>query len=89
MGGSGPSCLPTSSHLGQSAGEVSGLSVQENHSDCSRVAHHALVLGPNDHVSEVSLRQWQHGLKVLRECQPNQSMRLSGPFLQSGATVIS
>ena len=48
--GSGPSCLPTSSHLGQSAGEVSGLSVQQNYSDCSRVAHHALVLGPSDHV---------------------------------------
>ena len=48
--GSGPSCLPTSSHLGQSAGEVSRLSVQQKYSDCSRVAHHALVLGPSDHV---------------------------------------
>ena len=39
-----PLCLPTSSHLGQS-GEVAGLPVQENHSDCSRV-----TLGPSDHV---------------------------------------
>ena len=50
MGGSGRICLPTSSHLGQSGGEVAGLPMQENHSDCSRVAQHALVLGPSDHV---------------------------------------
>ena len=30
MGGSGLICLPTSSHLGQSGGEVAGLPVQEN-----------------------------------------------------------
>ena len=42
--------MPSHQYLGQSAGEVSGLSVQENHSDCSRVGHHALVLGPSDHV---------------------------------------
>ena len=50
MGGSGRLCLPTSSHLGQSGGEVTGLPLQENHSDCSRVAQHALVLGSSDHV---------------------------------------
>ena len=50
MGGSGRICLPTSSHLGQGGGEVAGLPMQENHSDCSRVAQHALVLGPSGHV---------------------------------------
>ena len=50
MGGSGRICLPTSSHLGQSGGEVAGLPMQENHSDCSGVAQPALVLGPSDHV---------------------------------------
>ena len=50
MGGSGRICLPTSSHLGQSGGEVAGLPMQESHSDCSGVAQHALVLGPSDHV---------------------------------------
>ena len=49
MGGSEPICLPTGSHLGQS-GEVAGLPMQEIHSDCSRVAQHALVLGSSDHV---------------------------------------
>ena len=45
MGGSGCICLPTSSHLGQSGGEVVGLPMQKNHSDCSVVAQHALVFG--------------------------------------------
>ena len=50
MGGSGPICLPTSSHLGQSGEEVAGLPMQENHSDCSGVAQHGLVLGSSGHV---------------------------------------
>ena len=41
MGKSGPICLPTSSHLGQSGGEVAGLPTQLDHSDCSRVAQHS------------------------------------------------
>ena len=44
MRGSGHICLSTSSHLGQNGGEVAGLHMQENHSDCSGVAQHALVL---------------------------------------------
>ena len=50
MGGSGRVCLSTSSHLGQSGGEVTGLPLHENHFDCSGVAKHALVLGSSDHV---------------------------------------
>ena len=50
MGGSRCICLPTSSHLGQSGGEVVGLPMQKNHSDCSGVAQHALVLESSDHV---------------------------------------
>ena len=50
LGGSGCVCLPTSSHLRQSGGEVAGLPMQENHSDCSGVAQHALVLGSSGHV---------------------------------------
>ena len=42
--------LPTISHSGQSGREVARLPMQENHSDCSGVAQHALVLGPSDHV---------------------------------------
>ena len=50
MGESGRIRLSTSGHLGQSGGEVTGLPLQENHSDCSREAQHVLVLGPSDHV---------------------------------------
>ena len=34
----------------QSGGEAAGLSKQENHSDCSRVAQHAFALGPSGHI---------------------------------------
>ena len=50
MGGSGHVCLSTSSHLGQSGGEVAGHPMQENHCDCPGVAQHALVLGSGSHV---------------------------------------
>ena len=50
LGGSGPVCLPTSSYLGQSGGEIASLPVQQIHSDCTRVTQHALVLGSGDHV---------------------------------------
>ena len=36
--------------LQQSGGEVAGLPMQQNHSDCSGVAEHALVLGSGGHV---------------------------------------
>ena len=50
MGGFRCIRLPTSNHLGESGGEVAGLPMQQNHSDCSRVAQHALVLGSGGHV---------------------------------------
>ena len=50
LGRSGPICLLTSSHLGQSGGEVAGPPMQQNHTDCTGVAQHALVLGPSGHV---------------------------------------
>ena len=51
MGGSGCICYasPPASILG-SDGKAAGLPMQENHSDCSMVAKHALVLGSSGHV---------------------------------------
>ena len=46
---------------------------------------HAWLLEPQLSRSRASLRQWQNELRVLKEDQPDQSMRQSGPFLQSGA----
>ena len=118
-------CLPTNSHFGQSGGEVAGSPLPQNHSDRSRVAKHALVLGSRGHIkpdplslpnvpslltrpfnqtpdrklanlnmhawllepqllrNSASLRQWQQELGHLKEDQPYESMRQSGPFLQS------
>ena len=45
-------------------------------------------LAPRATAIKDSLRQWQHELRLLKEDQPDQSMRQSGPFLQSGASVI-
>ena len=50
LGGTGPLRLPTNSHLEQSGGEVAGLPVLQNNSDCPRVAQHALVLGSSGNV---------------------------------------
>ena len=50
MGRTGPICLPTGSHLGQSGGEVVRLPVQQSDIDCTRVAQHALVLGSGSYV---------------------------------------
>ena len=114
----------------QQSGEVTGLPLQQDHSDRPRVAQHALVLDlvamssqiplclpnlpnlvsqpinqtlhrnlsnlnihawllePQQSRSRDSLRQWQHELRLLKEDQPDPSMRQSRPFLQSGALVI-
>ena len=46
------------------------------------------LLEPQLSRSRASLRHWQHKLWLLKEDQPNQSMRQIGTFLQSGASVI-
>ena len=69
MGRSGPICLPTSSHLGQSGGEVAGLPMQQDHSDYTRVAQHALVLGSSGNVQSdplVSAQPAQSGVPTIQ-----------------------
>ena len=112
--------LSTGNHLGQRGGEVAGLPLQQDYSDCPRVAQHAWfwdlvamssqiplclpnlpnlvsqpfnqtlhrnlsnlnlhawLLEPQQSRSRGSLRQWQHELRLLREDQPDLSMRQSG-----------
>ena len=44
-------CMPSHQQPSwASGGEAAGLPMQENNSDYSRVAQHALVLGPSEHV---------------------------------------
>ena len=61
---------------------------QTLHKNLSNLNLHAWLLEPQQSRSRVSLRQWQHELRLLKEDQPDQSMRQSGPFLQSGASLI-
>ena len=79
MGGSGRIRLPTSSHLGQSGGEVTGLPLQENHSDCSGVAQHALVLGSSDHVQSDPTEPAQPAQPVDTTLQSDPSQKSDKP----------
>ena len=73
LGGPGPIRLPTSSHLGQSGGEAPGLPLQQNNSDCSRVAQHALVLGPGSNVKPDPTVSAQHTQSSVSAIQPGPS----------------
>ena len=79
MGGSGRLCLPTSSHLGQSGGEVAGLPMQENHSNCSGVAQHALVLGSSGHVQPDPTESAQSAQPVDTALQSDPSQKSDKP----------
>ena len=75
-----PLCLPSLPNL------VSQPFNQTLHRNLSNLNLHALLLEPQQSRSSDSLRQWQHKLRLLKEDQPDPSMRQSGPFLQSGAS---
>ena len=77
-----PPCLPSIPNL------VSQPFNQVLHRNLSNLNLHAWLLEPQQSRSKASLRQWQHELRLLKEDQPDLSMRQSGPFLQSGASVI-
>ena len=55
---------------------------QTTHRNLSKINLHAWLLEPQQSKSRASLRQWQHELRLLKEDQPDQSMRQSEPFLQ-------
>ena len=77
-----PLCLPNLPNL------VSQPFNQVLHRNLSNLNLHAWLLEPQQSRSRDSLRQWQHELRLIKEDQPDLSMRQSGPFLQSGASVI-
>ena len=77
-----PLCLPSIPNL------VIQPFNQVLHGNLSNLNLHAWLLEPQQSRSRASLKQWQHKLRLLREDQPDLSMRQSGPFLQSGASVI-
>ena len=74
-----PLCLPNLFNL---VSQPFNQTLQRN---LSNLNLHAWLLEPQQSRSRASLRQWQHELRLLKEDQPDLSMRQSGPFLQSGA----
>ena len=58
------------------------------HRNLTNLNFHAWLLEPQKSKNRASLRQWQQELRLLKEDLPDQSMRQSGPFLQSGASLI-
>ena len=58
------------------------------HRNLTNLNLHAWLLEPQQSRNRASLRQWRQELRLLKEDQPDQSMRQSGPFLQSGASLI-
>ena len=79
MGKSGLIRLPSSSHLGKSGEEIAGLPLQQDYSDCPRVAQHALVLGSSGNVQSdppVSAQPAQSGVPTI---QPNPAQELVKP----------
>ena len=49
---------------------------------------HAWLLEPRQSRSKDSLVQWRHELRLLKEVQPEQSMRQNGPFLSDGVKKV-
>ena len=91
MGGSGCLCLPTSSHLGQSSAEATRLPRQQDNPDCSRLAQHALVLGPSGHVQPNPIESAQPTKSSDTALQPDpsqKSVRAKSPCMAPRASAI-
>ena len=73
LGGPGPICLSISSHLGQSGGKVTELPLQQDNSDCTGMAQHALVLGSIGNVQSDPTVSAQHTQLSVSAIQPGPS----------------
>ena len=60
-------------------GEVAPLPMQENHSDCSRVAQHALVLGPSGHVQPNPIVPAQPADSTIQSDSSQESVKPESP----------
>ena len=68
-----PYAFPPAAILGKSCGEAPGLPLQQNNSDCSRVAQHAVVLGPGSNVKPDPTVSAQHTQPSVSAIQPGPS----------------
>ena len=88
LGRSEPICLPTSRHLGQSGGEVAGLPLHQDHTDCTGVAQHALVLGSSGHVRSDPTVPAQSGDSTIQPDPAQESVKTEPTYLAPRATPI-
>ena len=91
LGGPGPIHLSTSSHLGQSGGEVTGLPLQQDNTDCPRVAQHALVLGSSGNVQSdptVSAQHTQPVVSAIQPSSPQESVKSESSCLAPRASAM-
>ena len=88
LGRFGPICLPTSSHLGQSGGEVAALPMQQNHTDCTGAAQHALVLGSSGHVQSDPTVPAQSGDSAIQPDPAQEPVKPEPTCVAPRATVI-
>ena len=88
LGRSGPICLPSSSHLGQSGGEVAGLPMQQNHTDSTGLAQHALVLGSSGNVESDPTVPAQPGVSAIQPDPAQEPVKPEPTCLAPRATAI-
>ena len=91
LGKSGPICLPTTSHLGESGGEVTGLPLRQDHFDRPRMAQHALVLGSSGNVQSdpsVSAQPAQSGISTIQPDPAQEPVKPELTCLAHRATAI-
>ena len=91
IGESGCLRFPTDRHIGQSGGKVTGLPMQEDHSDLSMVAQHASVLGSSDHVrsNPTESAQLAKPVNTTLQSDPSQkSDKPESPCMAPRATTI-
>ena len=88
MGGFSRIRLPTNSHIGLSGGEVAGLPMQENNSNCSGVAQHALVLGSSGHVHPNTTEPAQPVDTALQSDPSQKSDKSKSPCMAPRASTI-
>ena len=77
-----PLCLPSHPDL------VTQPFNKAHHRNLTNLTLHAWLLEPRLSRSKGSLAQWHHELRLLKEVQPEQSMRQSGPFLSDGVNQV-
>ena len=63
--------------------------MQENHSDCSRVAQHALVMGPSDHVRSNPTVPAQSANPAIQSDPSQDSTKPKSQCLAPGPSVIN